>query len=103
MFNKKLVILFLLFISVALTNAQYDFTFTCLDDTSQAVEPGMEASFQFRLQNTGTLGDLYIIRCDAISVPLEWIVLLELDGGFASCGEVIPFGQQTLALVKLIP
>lgn len=46
MLLKNKIILFLLIISAPLLYGQYDFDFICLDDTSQSVDPGMEASFR---------------------------------------------------------
>jgi len=55
---------------VSFTLAQYSFDLSCLSDTLQVVAPNGFSSFSFRLANTGSLNDVYILNCRVVeSVP----------------------------------
>jgi len=77
MFRKLFFLIFLLAIPLF---AQYNFTFTCVSDTFQALGPGDVAYFYFHLQNTGSVQDIYEFNCTIIDSVPDWFVLYCIGG-----------------------
>ncbi|GAH09682.1 unnamed protein product [marine sediment metagenome] len=54
--------------------AQYNFDFSCTNDTFQVVNPWEVATYYFRLENTGTEQDVYELTCTIVEDVPGWDV-----------------------------
>jgi len=85
---KFLVIAILGF--VLLLSAQYNFDFTCLDDTVKiATDTTTFVTFYFRLQNTGTLPDSYAFDCRIVDSVPGWDEIFCVGGLCAPPGVIL--------------
>jgi hypothetical protein len=67
--------------------AQYDFDFTCTDDTIQSGTDLIE--FHFRLENTGSLPDSYAVECRIVDSVPGWFEIFCAGGGCAEPGDIL--------------
>jgi len=60
--------------------AQYSFEFTCLDDTVKNAGFNDYIVFFFRLENTGSMTDIYEFNCTIIDSVPGWFVQYCIGG-----------------------
>lgn len=86
--NNKRILLFLI-LAIPLF-AQYNFDFTCLDDTIKiATDTTTIVTFYFRLQNTGAVPDSYAFDCRIIDSVPGWDELFCVGGLCAPPGVIL--------------
>lgn len=87
--KKIKIIILLLLVFIIKIWAQYNFNLMCLSDTFQVVSPNGIAEFRFRLTNTGSVTDVYALKCQIIESVPGWFVSLCVKGRCVEPGAII--------------
>ncbi|MEO0076483.1 MAG: T9SS type A sorting domain-containing protein [candidate division WOR-3 bacterium] len=77
--NTTKIVMLILFLIVTAA-AQYNFNLSCLSDTFQSVGNNGVAQFRFCLTNTGSVNDVYELKCLIIESVPGWFVTLCVKG-----------------------